>query len=58
MSSLANTEDMEKWTTGNKEGYYASSDVIYLNIGYAFKGGLAIICSPQTHDSRGFCDLG
>lgn len=41
---------MEKWNT---EGYNTSSDVIYVNIGYAFKGGLAIICSPQRYDSRG-----
>jgi len=53
MSSKLILKIWKKWNTSNKEGYNTSSDVIYLNIGYAFKGELAIICSPQTHDSRG-----
>lgn len=41
-----------KVESGNKEGCNtsnrAASDVIYLT-GYAFSGGLAVVCSPQTH---------
>ncbi len=48
ISSLTNATDMERRKSWNR----AASDVIYF-IDHAFNGGLAIVCSPQTHDSLG-----
>ncbi len=48
ISSLTNATDMERCKSWNR----AASDVIYF-IDHAFNGGLAIVCSPQTHDSIG-----